>query len=463
MKKSMFLFIVLAFLVNNLFSQEQLQNGGFENWESIFLHESPAVWTSGVSNPAYLGYGVIKYEDAYSGDYAVKLQSYYNEENDDTAFSYVFLGRTGEDGPESGIPYTSDFDQISGYYKYNMQEDDSATILLIKFLESDPTFFLKKIGGVLEEWTKFTFDVPPGECDSVFFGFISSDPWTDGNTNFDSWFIVDSVHFINTEGETPEPLPNYDFEVWEEYYYNEPEHWHSLNYFFSVFGEETVSQTEDAYEGMYAVKISTMSFNETDTIPGFLSYGEIILGNDFPFIPIPYTDKPTKLMGYYKYYPHMADTGMMMVQFLFEGDIIESKTYSFEEATEYEYFEVDFTYYGDPDSFILIFSSGSNPGSTLYLDAISFDFETIINESVSDNDFTIYPNPATDYFYCNFSNHGNIAEYIEIVDLQGRIIKKIDNNSGKNLKIDISDLSNGIYYIRTELNNSPINKLIVIE
>lgn len=463
--RRLIILLCLSGLFISLFSQEQLQNGSFENWDSYFLFEGVSGWAGGVHNPVYLNYSDIKYEDAYSGNYAVRLNSFFVEEHYDTVFSLVYLGQLGEDGPESGIPYDSDFNQISGYYKYNMQGNDSASIVLVKYLDSEPTWFIKKISGVQEEWTSFTFDVPAGECDSVFIGFTSTDPWDLEHINFDSWFAIDSVHFKNTEGDTPELLPNHDFEEWEDYFYNEPDFWHSFNHILVNFNEEGVSQTEDAYEGMYAVKLRTLAVTGVEVFPTYLSYGEISPSSPDPFIPVPYSDRPTKISGYYKYFPELLDHAFMVCLFLLEGDTIGGGVHTFLPTDDnYVYFEEELNFYieDQPDGLVLLFCSGYDVGSTLFLDNVSFDFETIVKTNKSVNDFNIYPNPANNFFICNFEKSQNIAAYIEIIDLQGRIVKRICNENSKEiLKIDISNLSKGLYYVRTDLIDLPVKKIIV--
>ncbi len=256
-----------------------------------------------------------------------------------------------------------------------------------------------------------------------------------------------------------------DFEEWEEYFYNEPDSWYSLNYFLVNFNEEGVIQTEDAHEGMYAAKIVTIAVAGTEIIPGFLSYGEISLSSPDPFTPVPYSDKPTKISGFYKYLPELEDHASMLCLLLLEGDTIGGGIHVFAPTGDnYVYFEKELNYYIEdhPDELVLFFASGDSVGSTLYLDNLSFDFETIIKTNKLVNDFNIYPVPANNFFVCNFKKSKNIPKNIEIIDLQGRIVKRIYNYNLKEiLKIDISDLSKGLYYVRTDVTDNFVKKLIV--
>jgi hypothetical protein len=70
----------------------------------------------------------------------------------------------------------------------------------------------------------------------------------------------------------------------------------------------------------------------------------------------------------------------------------------------------------------------------------------IINGDENSKELSIYPNPATDDLTISNIN-SSIAE-IEIIDITGKLIKQLPINNVKEIKINISDLSNGIYIIR---------------
>ena len=73
----------------------------------------------------------------------------------------------------------------------------------------------------------------------------------------------------------------------------------------------------------------------------------------------------------------------------------------------------------------------------------------------SDNEFTLYPNPTSNRFY--FKSNTSI-DNVEIYDINGRtiLITKYNENG-----IDIQHLSNGLYFVKSYINNnSKIFKLI---
>lgn len=74
-----------------------------------------------------------------------------------------------------------------------------------------------------------------------------------------------------------------------------------------------------------------------------------------------------------------------------------------------------------------------------------------VSENSNNFNFTIYPNPANDNITVFSNSNVNIGK-IEILNLSGQIIQSISANS-KSTTIDISSLSNGLYFIRVSAEN----------
>ena len=81
-----------------------------------------------------------------------------------------------------------------------------------------------------------------------------------------------------------------------------------------------------------------------------------------------------------------------------------------------------------------------------------------IDEIVTNNQFTIYPNPSKDYITIIVPEKATI----EILNIQGLIIKTINNNDIKT-KIDIRNLVSGVYIIRAKTNNEIVTKSFIKE
>lgn len=76
---------------------------------------------------------------------------------------------------------------------------------------------------------------------------------------------------------------------------------------------------------------------------------------------------------------------------------------------------------------------------------------TAINE-VENVPLNIYPNPATDRVFINTD-----VEFVDVMDASMRMVKSVQVN-GTTKSIDVSDLSNGLYFLRSE---NSVGRLIV--
>ncbi len=459
MRKSLLVLISVLVSIFVNAQEQQIQNGDFELWSSIFLYENPVGWSSSNTNEFMGTPLVIKSEDAYSGDYSIKLKNYVIEE--DTLSGYIFLGIAGEDGPEGGVEYSSDFDQVKGYYKSNLLDEDTAIILVVKYLNSVPTFFHGSFEGVQEEWTEFVFDLPPVECDSVFIGFVSANLFQDDlEINPDSWIMFDDISFVNTIGEdVPEPIINNGFEEWEEVSFENPDYWYSFNSFLAGLGQQAVRQTTDAFIGLTAVEIETLLVMGVHEFPGLLSIGPV----DFDSItPIEYFHQPIAFSGYYKYEPSEIDTAFVWIEFRKDSEIVAVNYVALFENEEYELFTVNLSFIDEPDQLRLVFSSGTNVGSILKLDNISFDFDVEIETINKQDELAFYPNPVKGLLNIEYLNSEDRVLTVEIFDIHSRIVFKDQLYPGNNnVSFCTKHLNKGMYFIRINSDKTAVSKIIV--
>ncbi|MBI4646268.1 MAG: T9SS type A sorting domain-containing protein, partial [Bacteroidia bacterium] len=88
--------------------------------------------------------------------------------------------------------------------------------------------------------------------------------------------------------------------------------------------------------------------------------------------------------------------------------------------------------------------------------AYVLDFSTEIKESSIENYIIIYPNPSNDKIQIESMQNASI----EIIDLQGKIIQKIQTTS-KNTTIDLKNWSSGVYTIKAKSDKGiTVKKLI---
>lgn len=88
-------------------------------------------------------------------------------------------------------------------------------------------------------------------------------------------------------------------------------------------------------------------------------------------------------------------------------------------------------------------------------------FETLgIGEESVLNNLVIYPNPASDHFKINgLENEQNYN--IEIVNINGQLVKKYARVSN-NMSLDISNLQNGVYFLKASNSENSFTKKLVI-
>lgn len=78
---------------------------------------------------------------------------------------------------------------------------------------------------------------------------------------------------------------------------------------------------------------------------------------------------------------------------------------------------------------------------------------TSINES-HQMEFTSYPNPAEDILFVNAPNYQKLQ--FEVIDILGKLVQKQEINAPDGLfEINISDLHQGIYFVRC-ISNSQV-------
>jgi hypothetical protein len=95
----------------------------------------------------------------------------------------------------------------------------------------------------------------------------------------------------------------------------------------------------------------------------------------------------------------------------------------------------------------------------VYIDSKLNQALSINDNEALKNDFSIYPNPSNDFIIVNF--HSSFPSLINITDLSGRVVKSIQNDT-KEVKLNVSDLPKGSYFLSAQSEKSLFKKLIVI-
>lgn len=462
MKKIFTLIIALTSVVSGFGQNGQIENGGFEYWTNNTIYDYPTNW--GNSNQEeYRGVAtVIKSSDAQLGNYSAQLVAAEVGANPDTVFGFVYHGVVGPSGPSYGIPYTAVFDEVRVQYESDLPVGDTLYMIVIRF-DSFGTMLemiVEPIGfGTHSSYIQGSASISNTAQAQLFIAFILGNPFNGDRPTPGAWARIDNVQIYNG-GSATTNVPDPSFESWTAQQVETPENWYTMNEILIGAGMENANKTVDANTGSYALQMTTIQDVESgDTISSLASLGQInFYGGPSPFMPVPYNANPTTFSGSYKYAPVNSDNAFIQITFLMSGIPIGSHTENFTSNSSYTSFSSPLTIIGIPDSIVFMAYSGSNPGSVLKLDDLSFSGGNVGLEEFEKFSQAVYPNPATDKIMIKAEGNYNY----EIVNILGNVVS-IGNNLNGAQEINVGALSSGTYFIKLTGSNSSETHQFVVE
>lgn len=99
---------------------------------------------------------------------------------------------------------------------------------------------------------------------------------------------------------------------------------------------------------------------------------------------------------------------------------------------------------------------------------ITNTFETEFVQSLKvdtfeNNDFSLYPNPTNTSIVVSLNDKNGLIQQLQIIDVLGKSVKEVKTNASKEIKIDVSDLSKGVYLVEilSENNIKATKKLVI--
>lgn len=279
-------------------------------------------------------------------------------------------------------------------------------------------------------------------------------------------------------------IPNGDFEQWTPsgkeppFNWEEPTGWKTNNAVVEFIG---ATVRRGGMDGDYYCKIeSTNIFG--NKVPGMLVLGSPTL--DFSTYSVNAItggmaltgEPPTKLTGRYQFTSTSAGDKAAVAYILkkYNNETNQRDTIGINmklldlNPDSFVDFSMDITKnmsQENPDSIIVIFLS-SNPmnvleGGSLRIDDVNLVYGTDDVESeVTENGFSVFPNPANDLLTIEFPENAPANSTIEIIDLAGKLYSTFPNKPNGS-KIDISGIPNGVYIVKASEIRS-YSKLLVI-
>jgi len=457
MKQLLLLFCSVTFYLNAQSQGGYLPNPGFESWTTNTIYENPDLWGSSNFENGNPAIGATKTSDAQHLSFAAQVENVLVN-GMDTAFSYVYLGEIGQGGPNRGIPYSTTVDRINGFYKGTIGANDTATVLVIKFLAGTMVSMdLGKIYTSQSSYTAFTFNLTAVPQDSIFIGLLSTNPFANtSHASFNTVVKYDNISLSHSINGAAPALPNNSFENWTPVQSETPNGWETYNNYTTVYGIEPVTKTTDMNAGSFAAEIETIEIFG-DTIPGMLLYGEI--NNNMDPSPIPYSASPISLAGFYKYTPSNLDQAVVSFEFYNSGNVVGSNQLFLPPAASYTSFSLSTNITVAPDSLILVFLSGENAGSILKVDDVQFTGGDLSVNDIFSFNYGIYPNPTSDIITISGSMTGNYT--VSLTDLSGKLIFTEIRNTAQSI-VDVSQIPAGVYTLTIETKENSLSKSISI-
>jgi hypothetical protein len=272
------------------------------------------------------------------------------------------------------------------------------------------------------------------------------------------------------------PVPNGSFENWTS---GAPDNW--VTKFTLLTTINFVNKSTSFQDGQFAIEVFSQSitpipFGSTYQIPGVATLGTIVpdVANATAKVTggVPYTDKPSKLKGWYQYAPQGTDSAIIYTiltkwnavsgtrDTIADGFFINTATQS-----TYAQFTVDLTYRTQsivPDTMnIVLLSSGmsATPDSKLLVDNMSFELPQNI-ASNSKLECNIYPNPSNGVINVSLVNNQKTTATLFNSLGQEVCVKTLSSMSNS---LDFSSLPKGIYLLDLRNNDQRIVKKITLK
>ena len=301
---------------------------------------------------------------------------------------------------------------------------------------------------------------------------------------------------LHLNAQNQEEFPDGKFENCWEWYKNptsgKQDYWDfkdsyfltTLNQLHELSGDEgnapltAFREESDAYEDKYSLRLESNNMifgGENLFLPGvaatlYISYMPlgVTLGE-------PFTSQPSAIKGFYKYISVGGDSAAIEIILKKGGNIIaHGKEVIKESIPNWKSFNVPVTYSSDqtPDNIVVIFTASANydftsletlmkckgqPGSTLYLDNIEYEYEPIVvgikeifDPAIKVN---VYPNPSKESVSLQLAKETNGT--VIIYDYLTRKVGEYTIN-GTQIDIDIQDYAAGSYLINVIENGKVI-------
>lgn len=283
--------------------------------------------------------------------------------------------------------------------------------------------------------------------------------------------LIFCCFFAQTSAWSQTEIPNASFEDWTSATnYDNPNDWTTLNVLAALGAPAVATKSTDAVSGNFALKLETVSFFG-NKIPGLCYLGEYEINLLDPasgtLFGKPFTGRPSRIIGAYKYVPVGTDVGGISLQ-LWRTNAVTGKRDTIGKATltaettgtGYQNFDlpIEYTATDAPDSISIVIVSSANEGqyqvgSAIYVDNLQLAYDPVginTNEALA---ASVYPNPATNQLHIIAQQTGINGSHILLYDVVGKLVLQ-QAISSDNTVISVANLPAGIYWYVLQSANS---------
>jgi hypothetical protein len=265
--------------------------------------------------------------------------------------------------------------------------------------------------------------------------------------------------------------------------------WWDYNSFnHSLLGSSPISVvrcTDTVRTGNYSVRLETQVYTPTswgiykfwgipfigheynDTL-GILFNGKVDVSTQSYKPGIPFSQKLSQFKFYYQYNPNGNDIAECRVSLMSGGTYVAGGVFSTGVATGssgWQQAVINFSYVSGltPDTMYVLMSSSSldgdpHAGSVLWIDDVSTVLLTGVEQILEeDKSMTIFPNPVKNKLHITTD-----LEFTKIylMDIEGKKVKQFEENEKV---LDVSSISQGVYFIRAETTMETFTQKVIIE
>jgi len=427
---------------------------------------------------AYMNIGTanVTRVNGMSSPFGARLETVSN--GVDTIPGLMLIGTPGNGTINGGLFYTTKPDSMIGYVKYNEQFQDTASIIL--FFKNSGVMIGAAFAKFHDSQANYVrFSVPcfwfyPTTPDTLAVLISSSN--LDGIKKPGSFFTIDSLSV--KEGAFTTPIFNGEMELWSDVSSEDPDNWTTTNIGSVFSGNLAVTKSLNAKDSLYAVSIKNVPTVWNDTL-GYLLKG--VIGNNGPDGGMPVSLNPSKVTGWYQYFPVGLDTAMAgLLSSRFDGINsinLDSNIIPLPPVGIYTYFEIPLTYNSWPttDTLAILFTSGNimnqnsyvGLGSELLIDKLDIVYNPVgmTGNNFGNEDFVVFPNPTDNNAFVQFNSPSKSNYTLTIFDCFGQLVstKTYPPNATSDIyKIDVSSYTSGIYLFNLQTEKGIISRKVVV-